>query len=212
MKKMLIGLITILTAGFSFCAPIMSDGEIKKAQQNLGTTVAKDRFYVTGVVELSKKENYVSNFKELKAYFEKHAKAQNITEQHIVDLAIARSSLWLFGKDPAINNVEAYQFMKEKRLWGYCLWILNYNRIKFDDIKLFEEYSQVLNKVRFDWAGQIWFIQAIPRYIRVCSENDPTKAKLALQNLNRKYSPYLVRDKAVWEPIIVQIRVALETY
>ena len=33
-----------------------------------------------------------------------------------------------------------------------------------------------------------------------------------LQNVNRKYSPQLINDKAAWEPIIAQIRTVLETY
>ena len=36
--------------------------------------------------------------------------------------------------------------------------------------------------------------------------------KTFLQNVNRKYSPQLINDKAAWEPIIAQVRTVLETY
>lgn len=36
--------------------------------------------------------------------------------------------------------------------------------------------------------------------------------KAFLQNVNRKYSPQLINDKAAWEPIIAQVRTMLETY
>lgn len=36
--------------------------------------------------------------------------------------------------------------------------------------------------------------------------------KAFLQNVNRKYSPQLINDKAAWEPIIAQVRTVLETY
>ena len=41
---------------------------------------------------------------------------------------------------------------------------------------------------------------------------DEAKAKTTLKKLNRLYSPRLIKDKALWEPVVAMIRTALDTY
>jgi hypothetical protein len=55
----------------------------------------------------------------------------------------------------------------------------------------------------------------ITRYIDNVVGNPTYKqenVKAYLQGMNRKFSPMLIKDKANWEPLIAQIRTALETY
>ena len=55
--------------------------------------------------------------------------------------------------------------------------------------------------------------EAVEKLIKISSSiKDEAKVKSVLKTLNRKYSPNLIKDKANWEPIVAQIRTALETY
>lgn len=63
-----------------------------------------------------------------------------------------------------------------------------------------DQYSPTLLKV------------AIAKLIEAAPAADVDTQKADLQRLNRQYSPYLVTDRSNYEPIIVMIRTALETY
>jgi len=59
-----------------------------------------------------------------------------------------------------------------------------------------------------------------PAVVRVCVEKliaaapgaDIKTQKADLQRLNRKYSPLLLTDRAAYEPVVVMIRTAIDTY
>jgi|GEM_PF-2486693 len=53
---------------------------------------------------------------------------------------------------------------------------------------------------------------AIDRLIAIVPTLSGVDAKADFQKLNRKYSIFLLKDKAKWEPVIAKIRTALETY
>lgn len=63
-----------------------------------------------------------------------------------------------------------------------------------------EKYNPTLLKV------------AVAKLIEAAPAADVSTQKEDLQRLNRQFSPYLVTDKSNYEPIIVMIRTALETY
>ena len=53
---------------------------------------------------------------------------------------------------------------------------------------------------------------AIDRIIDVGPTLSGVDVKGDLQKLNRKFSRFLLKDKAKWEPVIAKIRTTLETY
>ena len=55
-------------------------------------------------------------------------------------------------------------------------------------------------------------IQAIKKFVRVCPKVSYTTQKEDLTYLNRIFTRKLIENKTVWEPAVVQIRTALETY
>ena len=63
-----------------------------------------------------------------------------------------------------------------------------------------EKYNPTLLKV------------AVAKLIEAAPAADVDTQKEDLQRLNRQFSPYLVTDRSNYEPIIVMIRTALETY
>ena len=52
----------------------------------------------------------------------------------------------------------------------------------------------------------------VTRLLSIAPNIDPVKAKNTLIKINRKLSPFLIKDKAKWEPIVAMVRTALETY
>ena len=70
-------------------------------------------------------------------------------------------------------------------------------------------------RTEFDFAQEMYaLIKATPGAEAFCDAGfwDAAEMKTFLQNVNRKYSPQLINDKAAWEPIIAQVRTVLETY
>lgn len=211
MKK-IFALIAVFTTFCVIGAPVMNEKEIKRCQDGYATATGNEKFYMGTVIELAKKENAVESFSALQTFVTNYAKQQKITDKVTINSTISRASLFLFVGDKNIHTVEAYEFAKTHRLVMRQIQFLKLNAIKFNSARRFEEFYEIFKSARVDYAGKIWFIRSFPIFIQECSKVDEEKAKAALQYLNRIYSPYLLKDRTNWEPIVAQIRVALETY
>jgi len=188
---------------------------ITAEQIEYNRSVLKDdlgKLFVGLTDEMVKPANYVNNFDALKTFVTNYAKTKNVTSQYRIDVLIAWSAIAVYGKNPAVNSLEAYAFMKSIKNQNFAYNYLNSNYGNFSNAQLFDEYATALQKADDSQANKVQFNRAIAKFIVLCPQVDSVKAKTALQTLNRIYSPYLLKNKTVWEPIVAQIRVALETY
>lgn len=175
-------------------------------------TKGQDKIFMELIDELVKPANHVNNFDALKTFVINYCKSKNISNQRQIDSMVARSASTIYGKNSNVYSSEAYAFMKQMENQIFVYEYLNRNFGGFSNAKLFDEYFTALQKADISQAAKIHFERAVAKFIVLCPQVDAEKAKTALQTLNRIYSPYLLKNKEKWEPIIAQIRVALETY
>lgn len=77
------------------------------------------------------------------------------------------------------------------------------------DEACFDIYEDALLRHHFN---AVMAKRVIDSLLRIAPGIDEAKVKTSLKKLNRLYSPYLIKDKAAWEPVVATIRTALETY
>ena len=78
-----------------------------------------------------------------------------------------------------------------------------------------QQYAGILNQFKLYGTNFPQFSMinnAITRFIKIAPTTNVTTQKEDLQLLNRIISPRLISNKTVWEPIVVKIRTAIETY
>lgn len=217
MKKEVVWVLAFTFLAFVPMTIFAADGgpTITTEQIERNRSILKDdlgKLFVGLTDEMVKPANYVNNFDALKTFVTNYAKTKNVTNQYRVDVLIAWSAIIIYDKNPAVNSLEAYAFMKSMKNQNFAYNYLNHNYGNFSNTQLFDEYATALQKAGNSQATKVQFCRAVTKFIKLCPQVDATKARTALQILNRIYSPYLLKNKTAWEPIVAQIRVALETY
>ena len=80
-----------------------------------------------------------------------------------------------------------------------------------DDAKIFEA-ANIAAKYQLTAVNAKIIVKTVCDKLSVSETVKPEAVKELLQKFNRKFTPNLAINKAEWEPIIVQIQIALKTY
>lgn len=106
---------------------------------------------------------------------------------------------------------DAYKIaLEDKTIWIWRLIVNHKKQLGLSDQAYFDLLAQtVLDRIEKDPQN----IQKILNHMLSIAPNcDPAAVKNTLQKMNRLLTPYLLKNKARWEPAIALIRTALETY
>lgn len=106
---------------------------------------------------------------------------------------------------------DAYKIaLEDKTIWIWRLIFNHKKQLGVTDQAAFDLLAQtVIDRIEKDPRN----IQTILNHMLSIAPNcDPAAVKSTLQKMNRLLTPYLLKNKARWEPAIALIRTALETY
>ena len=105
---------------------------------------------------------------------------------------------------------EAYDLYYATAGWPQRAMNIALNKLN-DPVKALAAANLIVNK-----NYSIGTVKTVIRMTveKLCGNDSINAAEMKnfLQNVNRKYSPQLINDKAAWEPVIAQVRTVLETY
>ena len=85
------------------------------------------------------------------------------------------------------------------------------DKLNLTDGQLEQILLDTLSKVNFEKQPKN-AAPIVDMYIKLLPNVEEAKAKEGLKKINRIFSPYLIKNKTAWEPIVASIRTALETY
>lgn len=105
---------------------------------------------------------------------------------------------------------EAYGFLLDQPRFIHIAVRIAAVHLK-DDAKIFEAAS-IATKYQLTAANAKIIVKTVCDKLSVSETVKPEAVKELLQKFNRKFTPNLAINKAEWEPIIVQIQIALKTY
>ena len=138
-----------------------------------------------------------------KAAFAKH----NYTNDAYARQKACQIACWSYsGKFVA----DAFKAAKaDNNVFVYYLARTHKKLLNLSDADLFDIYVDSLS------TGNVSAADAKTRVsdlLKLAPSMDETKVKAVLKKLNRLYSPFLIKDKAAWEPVVAMIRTAMETW
>lgn len=111
-----------------------------------------------------------------------------------------------------------------KKLWPAQLWeFCQANPSSIDvhfvvhrstdlGIKDAQLYTIIISRLLHNNIPANYVAEALDKIAEVAPNLTGVDVKADLQKLNRKYSVYLYKDKAKWEPVIAKLRTMIETY
>ena len=106
--------------------------------------------------------------------------------------------------------VDAFKAAKaDNNIFVYYIASKYKSALGLSDEACFDIYEDALLRHHFN---AVMAKRVIDSLLRIAPGIDEAKVKTSLKKLNRLYSPYLIKDKAAWEPVVATIRTALETY
>lgn len=175
--------------------------------------IAKNPAYAKSSVsvrlELLKMEKQPGSWTELKSTLADITKKQGITKTYVSAVAAYQAVLFDYnGK----FVTEAFADARENHLIMAYHFIRRFkDKLGFTTAQLEQELLNIMTKAKLEKQVKTaaWIVDT---YIKLLPNVEEAKAKEGLKKINRIFSPYLLKDKTAWEPIIASIRTALETY
>lgn len=138
-----------------------------------------------------------------KAAFAKH----NYTNDAYARTKACQIACWMYSGKFA---VEAFKVARaDNNVFVYYLARTHRKLLGLSDAEVFDIYVDRLSTGNINAAGAK---DTVGELLKLAPSMDETKVKAVLKKLNRLYSPFLIKDKAAWEPVVAMIRTAMETW
>lgn len=207
MKTFFFMFVCALLAGPVFGADY---GERIKTLEGL---IAKNPAYAkSGIsvrIELLKMEKQPESWTKLKSTLADICKKQGVTKASEPITTAFQVALFDY-KGKFIS--EAFEEARQTQwFWTYEIIARYKDKLDLTDGQLEQIILDILFKINFENRPQI-AASIVDMYIKLLPNVEEAKAKEGLKKINRIFSPYLVKNKTTWEPVIASIRTALETY
>lgn len=164
---------------------------------------------VSARIELLKMEKQPQSWTELKSTLVDICKKQGITRAYVPSVAAFQVVVTDYnGKFIS----EAFEEAKQTgSIYTYHIIRRYKDKLNLTDGQLEQILLDTLSKVNFEKQPKNAAL-IVDMYIKLLPNVEEAKAKEGLKKINRIFSPYLIKNKTAWEPIVASIRTALETY
>lgn len=161
-------------------------------------------------IELLKMEKQPESWTELKTVLANISKKQGITRAYVPTVAAFQVVMFDYeGK----FVFEAFEEAKRTgSFWTYHIIRRYKDKLNLTAAQLEQILLDTLCKVKFENQPPNNAALIVDMYIKLLPDVEEAKAKEGLKKINRIFSPYLLKNKTAWEPIVASIRTALETY
>ena len=224
MKKFLlvtfISLITLSTTFAAFTFPGWKCRDLTQINQAIADVQAeqqsnkKEAFIVRLTILKNITEKNITTFEALKLEVETVVNASNMKDKE--NQVVSIISAICLADDKIFE--EAASYIKEHKVYNSMqlpmYWNINKVRIlrPTDD----ESYNFIITYLRKNGIDKYMTpkvsLAIIKRFTYLCTKTSYTTQKEDLTYLNRIFTRKLIENKTQWEPVVVQIRTALETY
>jgi len=215
MKKLLIAALASLVTIAGAYAQSADEKDVAKLTAKLAETKAEN-WWQTGELQVKialAKLGTPKTFAEFKAAVQAGADAvktfpSDVSKQNFVDDQIAGKGRWWY-KCALMKDAYAYvkTLNKPSCLRHFVIWYDSRLGLAEEDL-----YAQTMTVVTKCSLSSVAAMRAVSQIVKLGAVMDEATIKADLKKLNRLYSPYLIKDKAAWEPVVATIRTALETY
>lgn len=207
MKTFFLMIVCAVLAVPAFAADF--SGRIETLERFIAENPTYAKSTVSARIELLKMEKQPATWTELKTTMVEICKKQGITEPG----APTTAAYYLVFSDYDGKFVtEAFADARENYLiLAYSLIRFHKNKLGFTNVQLEQELLNIMTRANLEKQVEAaaWMVDT---YIKILPNVEEAKAREGLKKINRIFSPYLLKDKTSWEPIIAAIRTAIETY